>query len=271
VLVTARAGGNVWSYPNIHGDIVATADQAGVKQGVTVRYDPWGNTLAGAVENSAGSWDYAWVGQHVKGLEHATLLAPVIEMGARVYDPTLGRFLAVDPIEGGTTTNNYAYVPDPTNMHDLTGMAGQGPCTAANGQARAGQSYRCPDGTWHVKPANSPNLLQRGAKRAWEHRRGLMQIAGVVVGGSCAVVAVIGTAGAAAPACAAAGAALAAGGAAQSISDYRAGRSCRAGLARDLVFNGLGFAGGFFGRVGRGVGSLFGVFEPPVQQLPYCS
>jgi hypothetical protein len=37
VLVNKRAGGDVWSYPNIHGDVQATATAAGVKTGGTFR------------------------------------------------------------------------------------------------------------------------------------------------------------------------------------------------------------------------------------------
>ena len=41
-------------------------------------------------------------------------------MGARQYSPILGRFLEIDPIEGGTA-NDYSYVNDPVNMADLDG------------------------------------------------------------------------------------------------------------------------------------------------------
>ncbi len=41
-------------------------------------------------------------------------------MGARVYLPTLGRFLEPDPVPGGTP-NGYVYVLDPVNFGDYSG------------------------------------------------------------------------------------------------------------------------------------------------------
>src|SRR5690606_2578912 len=75
--------------------------------------------------STTGSFEHGWVGEHQKKTETALSL-PVIQMGARVYMPALGRLLQVDPVLGGTE-NDYTYPQDPNNFYDLNGES----CTLA--------------------------------------------------------------------------------------------------------------------------------------------
>jgi RHS repeat-associated protein len=123
VILTKRSSGDVWSYSNIHGDVAAMADANGNKQGATFTYDPFGQALAGQPDNSAGSFDYGWLGRHERGTEQAAGIN-AIEMGARLYEPALGRFVQADPVPGGSA-NGYDYTSqDPVDGLDLDGTCG---------------------------------------------------------------------------------------------------------------------------------------------------
>ena len=112
---------SVWTYTRLDGAALAMANNVGTKIGATMHWDPDGNNILGGIpDNQIGSFDYGWHGGQQRPLEHEATLLPMIEMGARQYSPALGRFLEVDPIEGGTA-NDYAYVSDPVNLSDLDG------------------------------------------------------------------------------------------------------------------------------------------------------
>lgn len=161
---SATSANNIYSLPNLHGDIFTSAQGNGNPSNTFYGFDPFGKPLQnpiGFVGNFPGNNDFGWLGKF--GIMSNTFYwtsGNYMQMGSRMYIPTLGRFAQVDPVAGGNA-NAYAYPLDPVNDSDLTGNAQRGR-QGGSGDRLSGEEQRLIDkyGTKGRGPSNSKEYKQ---------------------------------------------------------------------------------------------------------------
>lgn len=152
-----QANKHTYSLTNLHGDTLLTTNGLGTNTSTgsgpagAYTYDPFGSPLSTQPNNTTTNSPNAYLGIHQKSTETILSLTP-IQMGARVYFPTLGRFAQVDPVEGGTL-NPYVYAMDPVNQRDLTGRCVPGVyCVANNDYTLQGAAQKGSGVSTVIKP-----------------------------------------------------------------------------------------------------------------------
>ncbi|MGW4426584.1 DNRLRE domain-containing protein [Streptosporangium sp. NPDC004631] len=121
---------------DLHGDIAATAANSVGATGITAYFEQ-GEYGTPSSANITNPNRYGWLGGAQRSAE---ALGGLVLMGARLYNPTTGRFLQVDPVVGGSA-NAYDYCHgDPVNCVDLDGRAAW--------QEGAWRLYKIVTGVW---------------------------------------------------------------------------------------------------------------------------
>ncbi|WP_457810732.1 RHS repeat-associated core domain-containing protein [Streptomyces anulatus] len=113
IATTSATGDVALTLTNLHGDVTTLIPLVDDTTPVVNVYDEYGTPQAGTDPAR-----YGWLGGKQRSAETPS---GVVLMGVRLYDPTIGRFLSVDPVYGGNA-NAYDYTfADPLNQYDLDG------------------------------------------------------------------------------------------------------------------------------------------------------
>ncbi|MGW4897651.1 DNRLRE domain-containing protein [Kitasatospora sp. NPDC004240] len=112
---TSTNGGEIkLQLTDLFGSVVLITDTA-LTTPVLLDSDEYGNPATGQ-----SATRYGWLGGKQRSTE---ALDGIVLMGVRLYNPVTGRFLSIDPIQGGSA-NAYEYTyADPLNKYDLDGRA----------------------------------------------------------------------------------------------------------------------------------------------------
>ncbi|MCX5205811.1 DNRLRE domain-containing protein [Streptomyces sp. NBC_00237] len=149
LIATVTGTRTEWQLTDLHDDVVTAVTPAGEAR--VHAYDPFGIPAAGTPATP-----YGYLGGKQRSNETPS---GHILMGVRLYNPTTGRFLQVDPVTGGSANDyDYAY-GDPVNKRDLDGticFIGRNP----NGSCRGSRQVKSA-GRWVNR--NKMNIVAWGS------------------------------------------------------------------------------------------------------------
>lgn len=115
--ITTATGGTVLECTSLHGDVALQLPLDTAVAPTVLAADEYGNPRPGTATAR-----YGWLGGNQRFTDTPTGMTL---MGVRLYNPTTGRFLSVDPVPGGSA-NAYEYCGgDPVNCTDLDGRRGR--------------------------------------------------------------------------------------------------------------------------------------------------
>jgi RHS repeat-associated protein len=126
VMLTIENSAPIYSLTNFHGDTEITVGATGNPTTGVFLYDPFGQIVTsntfGTGPSNLNNASNSSMGCAASPMRKSTTMfsIPIMQMGARTYLPTLGRFTSVDPIAGGND-NAYSYTNDPINESDYNG------------------------------------------------------------------------------------------------------------------------------------------------------
>jgi RHS repeat-associated protein len=192
-VIQTSAGDVDLQITNLHGDTVATITDATTAVSPDAYFE---STEFGAPRSTNPVTPrYGWLGSKQRSADD---LAGIVLMGARLYLPSTGRFLQVDPVAGGSA-NAYDYVDqDPLNAFDLDGTMRE--ATRSDCNSRCEANYTKWSNTHHQYDYHPPKPKKKHKKchfGCWIRRIG--DTAAVVAAVAAVAIVVVGTGGTAAP------------------------------------------------------------------------